>query len=123
MLWYPGMEGGSALAEILWGDYNPAGRLPISIPRNVGQIPVYYSQPNCSDYVESSSKPLYAFGYGLSFTQFEYGDLQIEQHPNNADALFVISCSVKNVGDYDGDEVVQLYVRDEEASLRRLQNC
>ncbi|MCQ2303438.1 MAG: glycoside hydrolase family 3 C-terminal domain-containing protein [Bacteroidales bacterium] len=117
MLWYPGMEGGSALAEILWGDYNPAGRLPISIPRNVGQIPVYYSQPNCSDYVESSSKPLYAFGYGLSFTQFEYSDLQIEQHPNNADALFVISCSVKNVGDYDGDEVVQLYVRDEEASL------
>lgn len=117
MLWYPGMEGGSALADILWGDYNPAGRLPISIPRSVGQIPVYYSQPNCSDYVESSSKPLYAFGYGLSFTQFEYSDLQIEQHPNNADALFVISCSVKNVGDYDGDEVVQLYVRDEEASL------
>ena len=119
-LWYPGMEGGSALADILWGEYNPAGRLPISITRNVGQIPVYYSQPNCSDYVESSSKPLYAFGYGLSFTQFEYSDLQIEQHPNNADALFVISCSVKNVGDYNGDEVVQLYVRDEEASLTPL---
>ena len=117
MLWYPGMEGGSALADILWGDYNPAGRLPISVPLNVGQIPVYYSQPSCSDYVEGSSKPLYPFGYGLSYTEFEYGDLQIAENHDNADSLFVVSCSVKNVGNRDGDEVVQLYVRDEEASL------
>ena len=116
-LWYPGMEGGSALADILWGDYNPAGRLPISIPRHVGQIPVYYSQPSCSDYVEGSSKPLYPFGYGLSYTEFEYGDLQITENHDDADSLFVVSCSVKNIGNYDGDEVVQLYVRDEVASL------
>lgn len=115
--WYPGMEGGSALADILWGDYNPAGRLPISIPRSVGQIPVYYSQPNCSDYVEGSSKPLYPFGYGLSYTEFEYGDLQIVENHDNTDSLFVVSCSVKNIGNCDGDEVVQLYVRDEVASL------
>lgn len=116
-LWYPGMEGGSALADILWGDYNPAGRLPISVPLNVGKIPVYYSQPNCSDYVEGSSKPLYPFGYGLSFTEFEYGDLQISENHDNADSLFVVSFSVKNIGNCDGDEVVQLYVRDEVASV------
>lgn len=116
-LWYPGMEGGSALADILWGDYNPSGRLPISIPCNVGQIPVHYSQPACSDYVEGTSRPLFTFGYGLSYTQFEYSDLQVVENMNNADSLFVVSCSVKNVGDYDGDEVVQLYVRDEMASV------
>ncbi len=117
MLWYPGMEGGSALADILWGDYNPAGRLPISVPLYVGQIPVYYSQPSCSDYVEGSSKPLYPFGYGLSYTEFEYGDLQIAENHDDVDSLFVVSCSVKNIGNCDGDEVVQLYVRDELASL------
>lgn len=116
-LWYPGMEGGAALADILWGEYNPSGRLPISIPRNVGQIPVHYSQPACSDYVEGTSKPLFAFGYGLSYTQFEYSDLQVVENMNNADSLFVVSCSVKNIGDYDGDEVVQLYVRDEVSSV------
>lgn len=116
-LWYPGMEGGSALADILWGEYNPSGRLPISVPRNVGQLPVYYSQPACSDYVEGTSKPLFAFGYGLSYTQFEYSDFQVVNNPNCADSLFVVSCSVRNVGNYDGDEVVQLYVRDEVASV------
>lgn len=116
-LWYPGMEGGSALADILWGEYNPSGHLPISVPRNVGQLPVYYSQPACSDYVEGTSKPLFAFGYGLSYTQFEYSDFQVVNNPNCADSLFVVSCSVRNVGNYDGDEVVQLYVRDEVASV------
>ena len=108
-LWYPGMEGGSALADILWGDYNPAGRLPISIPRSVGQIPVYYSQPAMGDYVEESAQPLYPFGYGLSYTQFEYSDLVI-------DGLDV-SVTVANTGTCDGDEVVQLYLRDEVARL------
>ena len=129
-LWYPGMEGGSALADILWGDYNPAGRLPISIPRSVGQIPVYYSQPQMGDYVEESAKPLFLFGYGLSYTQFEYSDLLVEmpsamsfQQRNVrlwesiADTIFVVSCNIKNIGPYDGDEVVQLYVRDEVASV------
>ena len=114
--WYPGMEGGSALADILWGDYNPAGRLPISIPRSVGQIPVYYSQPATGDYVEESAKPLFPFGYGLSYTQFEYSDLQIET-PQKNDTLCKLTCTVKNIGPLDGDEVVQLYVRDEVATI------
>ena len=115
-LWYPGMEGGSALADILWGDYNPAGRLPISIPRSVGQIPVYYSQPQTGDYVEESAKPLYPFGYGLSYTQFEYSDLQVET-VSKMDTLCKVTCQVKNIGTCDGEEVVQLYVRDEVASI------
>lgn len=115
-LWYPGMEGGSALADILWGDYNPAGRLPISIPRSVGQIPVYYSQPATGDYVEESSKPLYPFGYGLSYTQFEYSDLKVDSVPERPEA-FLVNFKVKNIGPCDGDEVVQLYVRDEVATV------
>lgn len=129
-MWYPGMEGGSALADILWGDYNPSGRLPISIPRSVGQIPVYYSQPATGDYVEVSAKPLFPFGYGLSYTQFEYSNLLVESvkamsfQPRDvrlvesmADTLCKVSCCVKNIGLRDGDEVVQLYVRDEVASI------
>ena len=129
-LWYPGMDGGSALADILWGDYNPAGRLPISVPRSVGQIPVYYSQPSTGDYVEESAKPLFPFGYGMSYTQFEYSDLVVEpvkamsfqqgnagRMESMADTLCVVSCTVKNIGPCDGDEVVQLYVRDEVASV------
>ena len=108
-LWYPGMEGGSALADILWGDYNPSGKLPISVPRSVGQIPVYYSQPAMGDYVEESAQPLYPFGYGLSYTEFEYSDLEING--------MEVSCVVTNVGPYDGDEVVQLYLHDEVAQL------
>lgn len=101
LLWYPGMEGGSALADILWGDYNPSGKLPISIPRSVGQIPVYYSMPATGDYVEESAKPLYPFGFGLSYTQFDYSPLEVGD-----DEVVVV---VTNVGDRDGDEVVQLY--------------
>ena len=115
-LWYPGMEGGSALADILWGDYNPAGRLPISIPRSVGQIPVYYSQPQTGDYVEESAKPLYPFGYGMSYTQFEYSNLQVET-VSKMDTLCKVTCQVKNISTCDGEEVVQLYVRDEVASI------
>ena len=137
-MWYPGMEGGSAMADILWGDFSPAGRLPISIPRSVGQIPVYYSQPATGDYVEETAKPLYPFGYGLSYTQFEYSNLQVEQvkamslttsnakhfqrrevggEESMADTLCRVTCTVKNIGSRDGDEVVQLYVRDEVAAI------
>ena len=115
-MWYPGMEGGSALADILWGDYNPSGRLPISIPRSVGQIPVYYSQPATGDYVEESAKPMFPFGYGLSYTQFEYSDLQVETI-SKKDTLCKVTCQVKDIGPKDGDVVVQLYVRDEVASI------
>jgi len=115
-LWYPGMEGGSALADILWGDYNPAGRLPISVPRSVGQIPVYYSQPAMGDYVEETAKSLFSFGYGLSYTQFEYSDLKIDSVPERP-GTFIVTFAIKNIGPCDGDEVVQLYVRDEVASI------
>ena len=108
-IWYPGMEGGSALADILWGDYNPSGKLPISIPRSVGQIPVYYSQPVMGDYVEESAKPLYPFGYGLSYTQFAYSDLEV----NEGEA----SVTVTNNGPFDGDEVVQLYASAKKSHL------
>ena len=109
LLWYPGMEGGSALADLLWGDCNPSGKLPISIPRSVGQIPVYYSQPATGDYVEESAKPLYTFGYGLSYSQFEYGEVEVEGNQ--------VTVTVKNLGPYDGDEVVQLYASTKTAEL------
>jgi len=113
--YYPGQEGGTAIADVLFGDYNPAGRLPVSVPANVGQIPVYYNKkpPMPHDYVEMSARPLYAFGYGLSYTTFKYDDLNIEE---TGDTQFKVTFNVTNTGDMDGDEVVQLYLHDEFAS-------
>ena len=110
---YPGEQGGNAIADVIFGNYNPAGRLPISQPRNTGQIPVYYSQPKPHDYVECESTPLFCFGYGLSYTKFEYKNLII----NKLDKEIEVSVDVKNTGDYDGDEVVQLYIRDKYATI------
>lgn len=114
--YYPGQEGGNAIADVLFGDYNPAGRLPISVPRSVGQLPVYYNKkaPRNHDYVEMSASPIYTFGYGMSYTTFEYSDLQIVQ---KAPYCFQVSFNVKNTGEYDGEEVAQLYIRDEYASV------
>ena len=114
--YYPGQEGGNAIADVLFGDYNPSGRLPISVPRSVGQIPVYYNQkaPRNHDYVEVSSSPLYSFRYGMSYTTFEYSDLQVVQ---KSARCFEVSFKVKNTGKYDGEEVSQLYMRDEYASV------
>lgn len=114
--YYPGQEGGNAIEDVLFGDYNPSGRLPISVPRSVGQIPVYYNQkaPRNHDYVEVSSSPLYSFGYGMSYTTFEYSDLQVVQ---KSARCFEVSFKVKNTGKYDGEEVSQLYMRDEYASV------
>mgnify|MGYP000788019690 CR=1 FL=1 len=108
--YYPGQEGGNAIADVLFGDYNPSGRLPISVPRSVGQIPVYYNKkaPRNHDYVEVSSSPLYSFGYGMSYTTFEYSDLQVVQ---KSARCFEVSFKVKNTGKYDGAEVIQVYVR------------
>ncbi len=102
--YYPGEQGGNAIAEVLFGDYNPAGRLPVSVPRHVGQLPVYYNKPApaAHDYVYMSAKPLYPFGYGLSYTTFEYSDLTV----TGLDATF----KVTNTGNRKGDEVVQLYL-------------
>ena len=110
---YPGELGGSAIADIIFGNQNPAGRLPISQPRNTGQIPIYYSQPRPHDYVECESTPLFCFGHGLSYTKFEYSNLII----NKLNDTIEVSVDVKNIGDYHGDEVVQLYLRDEYATI------
>ena len=116
-MWYPGGEGGTALSDVLFGDYNPAGRLPVSVPRNVGQLPVYYNKknPRGHDYVEMSADPLYPFGYGLSYTTFEYSGLTVSGTVPNV----VVTVQVKNTGSRDGDEVVQLYVIDPLASTVR----
>ncbi len=116
-MWYPGGEGGTALADVLFGDYNPAGRLPVSVPRSAGQLPVYYNKknPRGHDYVEMSANPLYPFGYGLSYTTFEYSGLTVSGSVPNIE----VTVQVKNTGSRDGDEVVQLYVIDPLASTVR----
>ena len=118
--WYPGGEGGHAVADVLFGDYNPAGRLPVSVPRDAGQLPVYYNKkfPQGHDYVEMPAAPLYPFGYGLSYTQFDYSDFEVVR---TGDAEARVSVTVANTGDRDGDEVVQVYVTDKEASTVRPQ--
>ena len=110
--YYPGEQGGNAIAEVLFGDYNPAGRLPVSVPRHVGQLPVYYNKPRpaAHDYVEMSAKPLYPFGYGLSYTTFEYSDLKIIGNEQ-------IQFTVTNTGNCKGDEVVQFYLRHHYSSV------
>ena len=114
--YYPGQEGGNAIADVLFGEFNPAGRLPFSVPRSVGQVPVYYNKkaPQSHDYVEMSASPLYSFGYGLSYTTFEYSDLYLSALTPHS---FEVSCKIRNTGKYDGEEVVQLYLRDEYASV------
>lgn len=114
--WYPGEQGGMAVADVLFGDYNPAGRLPVSVPRREGQLPLFYSQGKRRAYVEGEATPLYAFGYGLSYTQFEYSGLEM-QEGNGQEVLQTVSCTVTNSGDRDGEEVVQLYINDPVASV------
>ncbi|NLY25713.1 MAG: beta-glucosidase [Bacteroidales bacterium] len=113
--WYPGQEGGHAIADILFGDHNPAGRLPVSVPRSVGQLPVYYALGTQAAYIDGSSSPLYAFGYGLSYTHYQYSDLTIGVEKEKKQVE--ITCRVTNTGNQDGDEVVQLYVRDNRSSV------
>jgi len=117
--WYPGQEGGNAIADVLFGDYNPAGRLTVSVPKAVGQLPVYYNakKPAPHDYVEVDAKPLYPFGFGLSYSSFAYRDLkQVYQEKGN-NFLLDISFKVKNNSAYEGDEVPQLYVEDVVSSV------
>lgn len=111
--WYPGQEGGHAIADILFGEYNPAGRLPVSVPRSVGQLPVYYSLGRQAAYIDGSSSPLYAFGYGLSYTHYHYSDLTIHVEKEQVK----VTCTITNAGNMDGDEVVQLYVGDNQSSV------
>ena len=117
--WYPGGQGGMAIADVLFGDYNPAGRIPVSIPRNVGQIPVYYSKHPSHDYIDSPAAPLYNFGYGKSYTTFAYSNLvcaTVKPAPGE-DVLARVTFTVTNTGNRDGEEVPQLYVRDVTGSV------
>ena len=115
--YYPGQAGGTAIADVLFGDYNPAGRLPVSVPANVGQLPVYYNKraPRPHDYIELSARPLYPFGFGLSYTTFEYSNLATK--PSPSEGGIDVSCDITNTGQMDGEEVVQLYVHDQLASV------
>lgn len=119
--WLPGEEGGNAVADVLFGDYNPSGKLPISFPEEVGQIPLHYNRKPMSlgGYVFTSSKPLFPFGHGLSYTKFEYSSLCITPEKVGPAGKVAISFRVKNVGARVGNEVVQLYICDEVASVSR----
>lgn len=110
-VWYPGEEGGRAVADVIFGDYNPAGRLPVTFYKSLNQLPNFrdYSMENRT-YRYFSGEPLYAFGYGLSYTKFEYNNLKISSKKININDNFMVSAEVRNCGPYSGDEVVQLYL-------------
>jgi len=128
--WWLGSEAGNAIADVLFGDYNPSAKLPITFPRSVGQIPIYYSHfntgrpvsshdfPNTS-YIDLSVDPKYEFGYGLSYTTFKYSDLNLSSNKMQPDEKIVVSLTVSNTGKYAGEEIVQLYLRDKVGSIAR----
>ncbi len=128
--WFPGIEGGNAIGDVLFGDVNPAARLAITFPRNVGQVPIYYAHKNTgrppnagekytSKYIDVPWTPLYPFGFGLSYTTFRYDGLKIASPRIAANGRQKVSVAVTNTGKRAGDEVVQLYLRDEVASVTR----
>ena len=121
-VWYPGEDGGSAVADVLFGDYNPAGRLPITFPVFEGQLPLVYNHKPTDrgdDYNNLTGQPLFPFGYGLSYTTFEYSDLSFSKNNIAVNDSIKSTCKVTNTGKIAGDEVVQLYVHDEFASVAR----
>jgi beta-glucosidase len=128
--WFLGSQHGNAVAEVLFGDYNPSGKLPVSFPRNVGQEPLYYNQKNTgrpdggeqvtySHYTDSDRDALYPFGFGMSYTNFEYGDIQLSKNSFSSSETIEASVTVTNTGKMAGEEVVQMYVRDLFASITR----
>jgi len=128
--WFPGTEGGNAIADVLFGKYNPSGKLPMTFPRNMGQIPIHYNVKSTgrpfdaankytSKYLDSSNEPLYPFGFGLSYTQFEYADLHVNEKMMTKNNPLDFYVTVKNTGNVVGEEVVQLYIHDLVASVTR----
>ena len=130
--WFTGTEGGNAIADVLFGDYNPSGKLPISIPRSVGQIPTYYNHLTIgrpftpgkpgnytSQYFDDTTGPLYPFGYGLSYTEFNLSDMALSSTTLNKTGKLDASVTVKNTGKRDGETVVQLYIQDVAGSMIR----
>ena len=128
--WFLGSESGNAIADVLFGDYNPSGKLPVSFPHNVGQEPLYYNQKNTgrpnspihvtySGYTDAPKSALYPFGYGLSYTSFEYKNLKLDKNIIPKNGEIAVSVEISNIGNRDGEEVVQLYIRDLVGSLTR----
>ncbi|MCX2574435.1 glycoside hydrolase family 3 N-terminal domain-containing protein [Pedobacter sandarakinus] len=130
--WWLGSEAGNAMANVLFGDYNPSGKLPITFPRDEGQIPIYYNylstgRPSKNDkdinyrsaYLDMPNSPRFAFGYGLSYTSFDYSGLTISKNQIHSNDKIVVNFTLKNTGKYDGEEVVQLYLQDKFASVVR----
>lgn len=132
--WFPGSRGGDAVAQTLFGQNNPSGKLPITFPRNVGQVPIYYNHKNTgrpylglsdpeqkykSRYTDVDNSPLFPFGYGLSYTTFSYSNLKVSSAKIKFNEKLKISVDVANTGNYDGSEIVQLYVKDEVGSVTR----
>jgi beta-glucosidase len=131
-VWFAGSEAGDAIADALLGRVNPSGKLTMSFPQNVGQIPLYYNHKNTgrpltgqwfskfqSNYIDVSNEPLYPFGFGLSYTNFEYGTLQLSATKLKGNQKLKVTIPVKNIGNYAGKEVVQLYIRDEVGTITR----
>jgi beta-glucosidase len=128
--WFAGTQGGHAIADVLFGDVNPGGKLPVTFPRSVGQVPLYYNYKNTgrppdannkytSKYLDVPWTPLFPFGYGLSYTQFKLTNLQLSTRSIRPDGRLTVTVEVENVGKHPGDEVVQLYIRDVAASVTR----
>ena len=120
--WWAGGEGGHAIADVLFGEVNPAGRLPLTFPVAEGQLPLHYNHKPTGrgdDYVDLTGQPLFPFGFGLSYTTFDYSALRIEPTQIGSSGSAVVRCTVTNSGRVAGDEVVQLYVRDVLASVAR----
>ncbi len=129
--WFQGHEAGNAIADVLFGNYNPSGKLTMTFPQNVGQIPIYYNHKNTgrpqpvgqptqkfrSNYLDVSNEPLFPFGYGLSYTTFSYGDISLDKKSMSPLQKQMVKISVSNTGKYDGEEVVQLYLHDPVASV------
>ncbi len=131
-VWFGGSEAGDAIADVLFGDVNPSGKLTTTFPQNVGQIPLYYAHKNTgrpltgkwfskfqSNYLDVSNEPVYPFGFGLSYTTFSYSDLTLSESSIKEKEALTITCSVSNIGSRDGAEVVQLYIRDLVGSITR----
>jgi beta-glucosidase len=132
--WFSGSETGNAVADVLFGDVNPSGKLTTTFPRSLGQVPIYYSYKNTgrpisnkngkfekfrSNYLDERNEPLFPFGYGLSYTNFNYGNVSLSSTKMNANQTIKVSVSVSNSGNFDGKEVVQLYIRDLVGSTTR----
>jgi beta-glucosidase len=128
--WFLGTEAGNAIADVLFGDYNPSGKLTITFPRNVGQIPIYYAARNTgrpmdpnnkysSKYLDAPNTPLYPFGHGLSYTTFEYGNITLSKNQITPTEKLQVKIMLRNTGNYDGEETTQLYIRDMVGSVTR----